>query len=73
MNPGANDRLAPAQIYHRNQRLEVAAGQMLGQALDALGLPAELYLAIRDGELISEEAQLNPGDEVRLVGVTAGG
>jgi sulfur carrier protein ThiS len=63
----------PAQLIQRARTFEVAAGQTLQQALDSLEIPAELYLAIRDGELLTGEAHLQPGDQVRLVGVVSGG
>lgn len=62
-----------AWLIQRNQAFPVAPGQTLQQAMDDLLLPAELYLAIRDGELLTASAEIYPGDQIRLVGVLAGG
>ena len=55
------------------ERHLVLPGQTLGQALASLNIPAELYLAVRAGEMITTAAELQAGDQVRLVGVLAGG
>jgi len=64
---------ASAQIVQGRAVHTVCAGQTLQAALDSLTIPAELYLAVRDGELVQADEILQAGDQVRLVGVLAGG
>lgn len=45
----------------------------LGEALHLLNLPPELYLAVRNGEMIGEDTLLEHGDRVQLVSVISGG
>lgn len=66
-------RIPTASIVLRGKSLPIPAGQTLADALESLGLPAEMYLAIRDGALIPAGEAVRPGDEIRLVGVLAGG
>ena len=63
----------PVTILFRQERLEIEGPLTLGAALAALGIPPELYLALREGLLVSVEETLYPGDTVRLVGVISGG
>jgi sulfur carrier protein ThiS len=67
------DPVANVCITQRQTTFVVNAGQSLQAALDSLGIPPELYLAIRAGELVTAAATLQPGDQIRLVGVLAGG
>ena len=60
-------------VILRQQRLEVQAPTTVGEALNALGLPPELYLVVRDGSLLSAADELHPGETIRLVGVISGG
>jgi sulfur carrier protein ThiS len=63
----------PIQIRYREQIFELEASLTLLEALERLGIEPETVLAIRDGEMISGEYVLAEGDEIRLVGVIAGG
>jgi sulfur carrier protein ThiS len=63
----------PIQVRYREQIFELEASLALLEALERLGIDPETVLAIRDGEMISGEYVLAEGDEVRLVGVIAGG
>lgn len=63
----------PVTVILRKEQLEVTAPTTVGQALETLGLPAEQYLVIYRGELVSMEQPLAEGDTIRLVGVISGG
>lgn len=63
----------PIQVRYREQIFELEASLALLEALERLGIEPETVLAIRDGEMISGEYVLAEGDEIRLVGVIAGG
>lgn len=43
------------------------------QALKRIGLNSESYLAVRDGEIVTEDLLLQNGDKVRIVAVISGG
>jgi len=45
----------------------------LKKALRQVGIPAESVLPTRDGELITEDERLRPGDVIKLVAVISGG
>jgi len=45
----------------------------LKQALIELQLPSDSYLAMRNGELITEDQILRHDDEVKLIAVISGG
>jgi len=45
----------------------------LKQALIELQLPSDSYLAMRNGELITEDQILKHGDEIKLIAVISGG
>jgi sulfur carrier protein ThiS len=62
-----------AALVHRGKRHEVAAGSTLRVALRRSGLSPEAVLAVRDGELITDDRILREGEEVRLVSVISGG
>ncbi len=43
------------------------------QALKRIGLNAEAYLVVRDGEIITEDLLLHNGETVRVIPVISGG
>ncbi len=61
------------KITLRNQEYEVRPGQTVRQAVESLGLQPEAYLAVRAGELITEDEVLREGDALKLVAVVSGG
>lgn len=61
------------KIVLRNQEYEVKSGQTLRDALAKLGINRESVLATREGELITDDEILRPGETIRLVAVISGG
>lgn len=61
------------KLILRSKTVEVKAGMALYHSLEKAGIPFESVLAIRAGELLTEEEILNDGDEIRLVAVVSGG
>jgi len=57
----------------RKQEHQLPANQTVAQAIQQLGLPPESYLAVRNGEMITEKDLLRAGDVVRLIPVISGG
>jgi len=49
------------------------AGIPLHKALRMLDLPANAHLALRDGQLLTEDEMLKKGDRIELVAVISGG
>jgi sulfur carrier protein ThiS len=49
------------------------AGIPLHKALRMLDLPVNAHLALRDGQLITEDEMLKKGDRIELVAVISGG
>lgn len=57
----------------RNTRYEVSPRQALRDAMKSINVLPEEYLAIRNGLLMTEDEIVQPGDEIRLIGVISGG
>lgn len=60
-------------VIFRGEEHLFPAPLTLAEALHLLELSPELYLAMRNGELIGEDTRLESGDRVQLVGVISGG
>ena len=61
------------KLRYRKQEWELEGKLTLRQAIEKVGLNSEAVLAVRDGELITEDTRLYDGDEIRLVAVISGG
>ncbi|PWH18824.1 MAG: hypothetical protein DDG59_05050 [Anaerolineae bacterium] len=61
------------KIVLRDQEYEVKSGMTLRDALTKLGINRESVLATRQGELITDDEILRPGETIRLVAVISGG
>lgn len=57
----------------RKKEYEVEAKGTLKDALKQLNLSPEAYLAMRNGEMITEDEVLKDGDVIRLIAVISGG
>lgn len=57
----------------RDQQHVVQGAATVRDALKILQIPPELFLVVRNGELLEEETPLNDGDILQLVGVISGG
>ncbi|MGA2112626.1 MAG: MoaD/ThiS family protein [Anaerolineales bacterium] len=68
------DTIPPtSRLLFRGKQHEVPAGMTVRDAIRRLGLPPEAILATRNGELITDDVILRPGEEIRLVAVISGG
>lgn len=61
------------KLILRTNTFEVKPGMTLRHSLEKANVPLESVLAIRNGEMITEEEILNDGDEIKLVAVVSGG
>jgi len=61
------------KLIVRNQEYEVKAGMSLLHALEKVNLLPEMYLAVREGEILTEDEILRDGDVIKLVAVISGG
>ena len=61
------------KLVLRDKVYEVKPGMALRDSLLKIGLLPEATLAIRQGELITEEEILVDGDVIKLVAVISGG
>lgn len=68
-----NPTAKTATLIHRGRKFEVRSGITLRDAIRKAGLSPEAVLAARDGELITDDRILLPGEEIRLVAVISGG
>ena len=61
------------KLVLRDKEYEVKPGMALRDSLLKIGLLPEATLAVRQGELITEEEILADGDVIKLVAVISGG
>jgi sulfur carrier protein ThiS len=62
-----------AKLILRDKVYEVRAGMSLLDALKKSGIVPESVIALRAGEMITDDEILHTGDEIRLVAVISGG
>lgn len=70
------DRLnKPTQVtlILRGKEYTVAADITIAQAYKRIGLTPDAYLAVRNGEIITEDQVVHAGDVLRIVPVISGG
>jgi sulfur carrier protein ThiS len=60
-------------LIHRGKRIDVRSGSTLRDAIRKAGFSPEAVLAAKDGELITDDRILLPGEEIHLVAVISGG
>ncbi len=63
----------PVKLILRGKEYEVKPGMSLKHSLKRIGVLPEAVLAIRQGQMITEEEILKDGDEVKLIAVISGG
>jgi sulfur carrier protein ThiS len=61
------------KLKYRKQEWDLEGKLTVRQAIESVGLNPQSVLAVRDGELITEDTRLKDGDEIRLVAVISGG
>lgn len=62
-----------ATLTFRKDTFEVPAGMTIRDAIRRCNLNPETVLAVRDGELVTDDVRLQPGDHIRLVATISGG
>lgn len=63
----------PVKLILRDQEYEVKPGMTLRHSLLKIGLQPEAILAIRQGQMITEDEILKDEDTIKLVAVISGG
>lgn len=61
------------KLVMRGKEYEVKPGMTLRHSLEKAGIQQESVLAIRNGEMITEEELLLDGETIKLVAVISGG
>jgi sulfur carrier protein ThiS len=62
-----------AKLVLRGKEYDVRAGMTLRSALETVQVDSESVLAVRDGEMITDDEILKAGDVIKLVAVISGG
>jgi sulfur carrier protein ThiS len=62
-----------AKLILRDKVYEVKAGMALLDALKKSGIVPESVIAVRGGEMITDDELLRDGDEIKLIAVISGG
>ena len=60
-------------IKLRDKEISLPGELTLAQAYKRLGLDTESHLAVREGEIITDDRVLKDGDVIKLVPVISGG
>jgi sulfur carrier protein ThiS len=60
-------------LLHRGKRFEVRSKTTLRDAIRKIGLSPEGVLAVRNGELVTDDRILLAGEEITLISVISGG
>lgn len=63
----------PAKFTYHTNTYEVEDGLTVKEALIKIGLEPQLYLAVRNGQLVTEDQKLKPDDNIKLVAIVSGG
>ncbi len=66
-------RIMVVKLILRDRVYEVRPGMSLLDALRKINIVPESVIAVRDGEMITDDEILRPGDEIKLVAVISGG
>jgi sulfur carrier protein ThiS len=63
----------PVILILRDKQYEVKPGMTLRHSLIKIDVPPETVLAIREGEMITEDEILKDGEVIKLIAVISGG
>jgi sulfur carrier protein len=61
------------KIVFRKKSFEVKAGMTLRHVLSKIDIDPESVLAIRNGELLTDDEIIRDGEEIKLVAIISGG
>jgi sulfur carrier protein ThiS len=61
------------KIIYRDQEWELHGRRRVRDAIREVGLNPQAVLAVREGELLTEDVMVEEDDEVKLVAVISGG
>jgi sulfur carrier protein len=67
------EKIMAVKMILRKKEYELEAKGTLKDALKQLNLSPEAYLAMRNGEMITEDEVLKDGDVIQLIAVISGG
>ena len=62
-----------ARFILRDKEFEVNAGMTVYHALEKIGVDETSVIPTREGELITEDEIVRPGDIIKLVAIISGG
>lgn len=68
-----NENKNCARITYHRQQWQVAAGRSLRETLTEIGIDPEQVVPLRNRKVITGNALVEAGDEIKLVNVVAGG
>lgn len=62
-----------ATLIYRRDTFTVPPGMTIRSAVIKCGLNPETVLAVRNGELVTDENLVQPGDQIKLIATISGG
>lgn len=61
------------KVTYRNKEWELPGRMTVRELIRKVGLQPELVLAVRDGQLLTEDTLVEENDHIKLVAVISGG
>jgi sulfur carrier protein len=61
------------KIRYRDEEWELEEELSVREAIEEVGLSPDRLIAVRDGEIVNEDAVIQEGDEIKLLALIAGG
>lgn len=61
------------KVIYRNKEWELSGRMTVRELIRKVGLQPELVLAVRDGQLLTEDTLVEENDQIKLVAVISGG
>lgn len=61
------------KVIYRNKEWELSDRMTVRELIRKVGLQPELVLAVRDGQLLTEDTLVEENDQIKLVAVISGG
>jgi thiamine biosynthesis protein ThiS len=73
MNPERNAGLEELEVVYRNRTYRFGRKMTVARLLQELDLNPETVMVAREGDLVTKDQHLHPGDKVRVLHVVSGG
>jgi sulfur carrier protein ThiS len=73
LGASSGESMPTAHITYHRQQWDVQSGYSVRETLVKIGIDPEQVVPLRNKRVLSGQAQVEPGDEIKLVNIIAGG